>query len=339
MVDTEYANDLKARLTALSPTKRAWLEQRLRAPLKKESIGKSRPEVVQLQVGSGGLPVYFIYAGTVEIELARAMGVGYPIFGIEIPWPLSWRNAAIESNAAALPTMEQLVAPFVAALSNHVRSAPCVLAGYCFAGVMAFEAAHQLQRLGGKVEMVMLLHALGKRPPLLSVARSKLRKGWKQALNKARAKRSVNLIGVRLRSTWLMFWWILEKSTKRIIRFFRRPSSNLGPITSCADEQHDPVPWELITRLYEKPLKSYDFRLLDSHGFLFRTSDGQNDPRAYDDSLGWKDLFAKGLEIISVTGDHHTMMSESHRLTLARKMTEVLNRYSGIISFRQCIQM
>jgi non-ribosomal peptide synthetase component F len=68
-------------------------------------------------------------------------------------------------------------------------------------------------------------------------------------------------------------------------------------------------------------------------------SDGQNDPRAYDDSLGWKDLFAKGLEIISVTGDHHTMMSESHRLTLARKMTEVLNRYSGIISFRQCIQM
>ena len=318
MVDSEYANDLKARLAALSPTKRAWLEQRLRTSLKKETIGKSRAEVVQLQVGSGGLPVYFIYAGTVEIELAHAMGAGYSIFGIEIAWPLSWRNAAVKNNAAALPTMEQLVAPFVAALSNHVRSAPCVLAGYSFAGVMAFEAAHQLQRLGGKVEMVMLLDTRGKRPPLLSVVQSKLRKGWEQALNKAG-------IGVRLRSTWLMFWWILEKGTKRIIRFFRRPSSTLSPITSFADEQHDPVTWELIARLYEKPLNTYDFRRLDSNGFLFRS---QGHPGAYDDSLGWKDLFAKGLEIISVTGDHHTMMSESDRLTLARKMTEVLSRYS-----------
>ena len=82
MVDTEYANDLKAQLSALSPTKRAWLEQRLRASLKKGSIGKSQAEVVQLQVGSGRLPVYFIYAGTVEIELAHAMAVGHSIFGI-----------------------------------------------------------------------------------------------------------------------------------------------------------------------------------------------------------------------------------------------------------------
>jgi thioesterase domain-containing protein len=328
MVDTEYASDLKAQLLALSPTKRAWLEQRLRGTLKKGPIDKSRAEVIQLQVGSGGLPVYFIYAGTVEIGLAHVMGVGHSIFGIEIPWPLSWRRAAVENNTAALPTMEQLVAPFVAALSNHVRSVPCVLAGYSFAGVMAFEAAHQLQRLGGKVEMVMLLDSWGKRPSPFSVAQSKLRKGWKQALNKARAERSVNLVGVRLRSAWLMFGWILKRGAERIIRVFRPRNSNLGPITSFADEQHVPVPWEVVSRLYEKPLNFYDFRPLDSHGFLFRVSDGQNDPRAYDDSLGWRDLFAKGFEIVSVTGDHHTVMSESHRLTLARKMNEVLSRYS-----------
>jgi thioesterase domain-containing protein len=324
MVDTEYANDLKARLSAVSPTKRKWLEQRLRASLKSGSISKARAEVVQLQVGNGGLPVYFIYAGTVEIELAHAMGVGNSVFGIEVPWPLSWRNAALENNTAALPTMEQLVAPFVAAMSKHVRSAPCVLAGYSFAGVMAFEAAHQLQRLGGKVEMVMLLGSRGKRPSPFSAARSRLRNGWKQALNKTLEERSVNLFGARLRIAWLVFWWILEGSIKRIIRFSRPPSPNLGSITSFADEQHDPVPWELISRLYKKPLNSYDFRLLDSHGYLFRASD--DNPGAYDDSLGWRGLFTKGLEIVSVTGDHHTMISESYRLTLARKMTEVLSR-------------
>jgi len=305
------------------------LEQRLRAASKKESIGKSQTQVVQLQVGSGGLPVYFIYAGTVEIELARAMAVGHSIFGIEMPWPLSWRKAAVANDTAALPTMEQLVAPFVVALSNHVGTAPCVLAGYSFAGVMAFEAAHQLQRLGGKVEMVILLDSWGNRPSPFFKARSKLRKGWEQALNKARTERSANLAGVRLWSAWLMFWWIFEKGTKRIIRFFKPPSSDFGSITSFTDELDAPIPWALLERLYQKPLNTYNFRPLDSHGFLFRTSGGQYDLRNYDDSLGWRNLFAKGLEIISVPGEHLTMVSELHRLTLARKITEALTRYYG----------
>jgi len=325
MVDAGDVNELRAVLSSLSPTERAWLEQRLRGASKTGSIGKGQTQVVQLQVGSGGLPVYFIYAGTVEIELARAMAAEHSIFGIEMPWPLSWRKAAVDNNTAALPTMEQLVAPFVVALRNHVGSAPCVLAGYSFAGVMAFEAAHQLQRLGGKVEMVILLDSWGNGPSPFSKARSKLRKGWGQALNKARADRSVSPAGVRLWSAWLMFWWILEKGAKRIIRLFKPPSSNFGPITSFADELNAPVPWELVSRLYEKPLNSYDFRPLDSHGFLFRARGGQNDPRD-DNSLGWRNLFAKGLEIISVPGDHLTMVSESHRLTLARKMTEALIR-------------
>ena len=106
MADAEYTNNLKARLTALSPEKRARLEQMLRVSSKTNSIRKSPVEVVQLQVGSGGLPVYFIYAGPAEIELARAMGARHPIFGIEMLWPLSWRNAAAKNNIAKLPTME-----------------------------------------------------------------------------------------------------------------------------------------------------------------------------------------------------------------------------------------
>ena len=133
MSDIENANELKARLSALSPAKRAWLEQRLRKSLKKGPIDE-RVTVVQLQVGSGKLPVYFINAGPIEIRLAQTMGVGHSIFAIEMPWPLSWHDAAANNKTAVLPTMEQMVAPFVAALSAHVRSSPCVLAGYSFGG-------------------------------------------------------------------------------------------------------------------------------------------------------------------------------------------------------------
>jgi thioesterase domain-containing protein len=316
--DIEKANELKVRLSALSPAKRAWLEQRLRKSLNKGPIDE-RVTVVQLQVGSGELPVYFINAGPIEIRLAQTMGVGHSIFAIEMPWPLSWYDAAANNKTAVLPTMEQMVAPIVAALSAHVRSSPCVLAGYSFGGVMAFEAAHQLQSLGGKVEMVMVLDAGVKRATPLYKARAKLRKGWKHTLDEMRAERSVDLIG-SLRGAWLTFWWILVKGTKRIFRFFGRLSSELSSLTSL----------EQSVLLQLKVLKSYKLRVLDCHGVLFRADAiGEKYPREGDDSLGWKGLFTKGLEIVPMTGNHFSMVQdEMHRLTLARKMIEVIVRYS-----------
>ena len=131
MVNTNDVDALKSRLSALSPTQRRWLEQRLRASVARVPVRKGCAEVVQLQRGSAELPVYFIYAGPEEISLVQMMGAGCSIFGIELAWPLSWREAARTKNTAALPSMEELVAPFVAALSDHVGSRPCVLAGYC----------------------------------------------------------------------------------------------------------------------------------------------------------------------------------------------------------------
>jgi thioesterase domain-containing protein len=330
MVYTENSTELKARLSTLSPAKRAWLEQRLHTSLKRGPIRKGPATVVQLQVGSSEPPVYIIYAGPGEISLAQTMGVGRSIFGIEMPWPLSWRDAAVNNNTAALPTMEQLVAPFVAALSAHVGSSPCVLAGHSFGGVMAFEAAHQLQKLGGKVEMVILLDTHGKRQPLVYEAWPKLRHGWKLALDKVQAdNRSADSIGFHLRWAWLMFLLISVKGIKRIFRFDRRPVSKLSTITPFVDEQGKPLPLQLVERLYAKAKKYYNFRLLDSYGVLFRVDPDEEYLGAYDESFGWVGLFTKGLEIISVTGDHHTMLwGESHRLTLAREMNEVLSRYS-----------
>jgi thioesterase domain-containing protein len=318
MINTENANELKVRLSALSPAKRAWLEQRLRKSLKKAPIGESAA-VVQLQVGSGELPVYFINSGPIEICLAQKIGAGHSIFAIEMPWPVSWHDAAANNETAALPTMEQMVAPFVAALSTHVGSSPCVLAGYSFGGVMAFEAARQLQRLGGTVEMVMLLDTGVNRNAPLYRARGKLRQGWKHTLNEMRAQRSVDLIDSPL-GAWLTFWSILVNGTKRILRFLSRLSSELRSLTSL----------EQSVLLQLKVLKSYKLRVLDCHGVLFRADAiGEKYPREGDGSLGWKGLFGKGLEIIPMTGNHVSMVQdEMHRLTLARKVTEVIGRYS-----------
>src|SRR5262249_22033289 len=179
MADSENSSELKARLSTLSPAKRAWLEQRLRGVPKQESFRKGPATVVELQAGSDEPPVYFIYAGPGEIGLAQTMGAGRSVFGVEMPWPMSWRDAATKNEIDALPATEQLVAPYVAELSAHAGTSPCVLAGHSFGGVIAFEAAHQLQRLGARVEMVILLDTHGKRPPVLNEVWPKLRQAWK----------------------------------------------------------------------------------------------------------------------------------------------------------------
>jgi len=327
MVAVKNGNELKARLSALSPEKRAWLEQRLR----KQPTREARAAVVQLQSGDGAIPVYFIYAGPGEILLAQTMGARHTIFGIEMQWPMSWRDAAINNDVAALPTMEQFVAPFVAALSAHVGSSPCVLAGWSFAGMMAFEAAHRLQKLGGRVEMVMLLDTLSKPRPLIR-AWSRLSKRWTQTLDKVRAERCTNLFASRIWGAWLMLLWMSVWPTKRVVRLLKRPSSEPeisikrvdepDLLTSLIDEQGVPLPWSLVDRLYQNAKELYDVHPLNCRGVLFTRANVER----IDGSLGWEGLFTRGLEVIPLTGNDHDVIlrDKLHRADLARKMSEIL---------------
>jgi hypothetical protein len=107
---------------------------------------RQRPLLVQLRWGATENPVYFIGLGFWELRLAELICSDHSIFAIEVPWPSAWRVAALENRTPALPTMEELVAPYVSALSAHARFSPCIVAGISFNGLMAFEVAHQFNR-------------------------------------------------------------------------------------------------------------------------------------------------------------------------------------------------
>ena len=318
----------------------AWSER-----LHSTSIG-NRPNrerlssVVQLQEGTGSLPLYFICPSPNEIRLAQMIGAGRPIFGVDAPWPLSWRDAATNNKKAALPTIEQFAAPLAAALATHLGTSMCVLAGYSTMGVVAFEVAHQLQRLGAKVELVILLDTWRMRPPRLYLrwaARwARLLNRWRQADNDAQAEPLVPQIGFHLRRASLIFSIMISKGTKKIFRFFSSrnlaahgpPRRAIGEVTSIFDEQGVPLEWGLVERLYENAENSYGPHRLDCRGVLFKVSpDNERMERTYDDTLGWKNLFSKGLEIISVPGNHFSMIrDESSKFMLANKIVDVLTK-------------
>ena len=279
---------------------------------------KQQPAVVQLRKGQAEPPVYFIYAGPTEFRLAKSMGEQHAVFGIEAPWPLAWRDAVTSNRKSGFPTMQQLVAPYVAALGAHTGASPCVLAGHSFAGLMAFEAAHQFQRQGGKVEMVMLLDTWATPPIPHRVAWHQWRQNWKQAPPN----------GSRLRNSWRISRWLLGQEKYRIWSFFNRLAVDPNDLTTIFDEQGMPLPGRLLERAYSKIVDSYHPRCLDARGVLFRTEsiDGNSVVRGFDDSQGWQNLFSRGLEIIPMVGDHLSMIREHHP-KLALEMNEVLKRH------------
>ena len=278
-------------------------------------IDRGRPKsaqlstVVPLREGRAGLPVYFIYAGPGEFGIARHMGESHPVFGIEVRWPLAWRNALSDSRTSDFPSMEQMVAPYVAALSAHTRSTPCALVGLSYAGRIAFEAARQFQKLGGKVELVILIDSqIRPMNPYQLAWRI-----WRQDFS------------------WHTSWWLLGKVTRKLKRrlwsYFNRPEPDVDTLTGVLDEQGMPLPWRLLDRLYGEIDKTYYLRNLDSRGVLFRTAelDGKQAAYAPDEALGWENLFTRGLEIIPIAGDHYSIWGEQIP-TIAREIDRMLKQ-------------
>ncbi len=153
--------------------------EQLAAVIERQQLNRRRqPDVVLLQEGGSGIPLYFIYAGPDEFQLARSMGTSRPVYGIQVPWPLKWRRAIEANRVSSFPNMDQFAAPFVKALFAHVGSGPCMLAGHSFAGLVAFETARQLKMKGVNVESVIIFDKWARYPAPHQVAWKNLRQCW-----------------------------------------------------------------------------------------------------------------------------------------------------------------
>jgi thioesterase domain-containing protein len=283
--------------------------------------GKS-PTVVQLQEGNDECRLYFIGAELPEFLLAQSMGTERAIYGVRAPWPMAWRNAAAKNKVFALPTMEELAAPYAAAVTAHAGDSPCFLAGHSFSGQLAFEAAHQIHARGGNPEVVILLDARVRNHVSPSnIGWRKLKKDWKAS---TKGKLLSLLIG-----SYLTIQWILIRNLRASCRHFvNRILRDPGQLGNTIDENGERLRWGLLERVFRNAEACYRPRSLDCRGVLFRADPkAERIVRVLDGSLGWAGLFGRGLDIIPIPGDHISMMRNvSHRLILAREMAALLNR-------------
>jgi thioesterase domain-containing protein len=190
---------------------------------------------------------------------------------------------------------------------------------------MAFEAAHQLRKLGAKVELVILIDSAARRTSPYKLGFQIWRQSWKQPPRGTGKDRALESLASRMRDSWNTTWWLLGKAMNRLLSHFGRPEPNLAGLTGLLDEQSMPIPEWIVDRLYTEIEKTHFPSRLDARGLLFRTDDiaGKQAIRPRDDTLGWKNLFTQGLEIVPLAGDHFNIFREQTPL-IAREINRAL---------------
>jgi surfactin family lipopeptide synthetase A len=270
---------------------------------------RQRPTVVRLRDGGSGVPIYFIYAGPAEIALARAIGEDYPVFGIQLPWRLEWREAVSRNQTERFPTMDELAKLFVDALRSHLDSGTCVIAGYSFAGLLAFEVARRMLAGGDKVDAVIVIDKWLPYPSVSSVVAKNLKDCWTENRHEGVSR----TLAQRSARSALVVSWVIKMLLKRLgfSALWLRPNE----LTAFLDEDGIPLRWHLVERLYIEIERHYRLEPLDCRGIVIRPEflDRHGMIRAPDEYLGWRMLFKRGVKSFSVPGDHFSMVREHGR--------------------------
>jgi amino acid adenylation domain-containing protein len=86
-------------------------------------------------------------------DIAAAINEGTPVYGIHIP-------IMYDSSRARRPSLNQIALYYIDAVKKIQPEGPYQLAGFCFGGIVAFEAARLLELRGEQVSLVVILDAV-----------------------------------------------------------------------------------------------------------------------------------------------------------------------------------
>jgi amino acid adenylation domain-containing protein len=285
---------------------------------------RPEPRLVQLREGDG-LPLYFVGNGIAETQISQLMGGDHPVFLVDIPIPVEWYETIEAEDANSLPTIEELGAVHADLIHEHAKSTPCVVAGYSMWGRIAFEAARAMEQQGSEVALVLLLDArvATESGTNRGAIKEAMRWIWRGAgPDDVRAKRP-NLF--KSAGLYLRLARGFMARTPEIVR------NRLGPkglLSGYLDSEGVPVPNRVIARLNMVVGRAYHPAPLDAPGALFRARfAGEDDLPGYDFTNGWRGLFRGGLEIIEVSGDHHSMLRKQNLPRVVEFLESILNKY------------
>jgi amino acid adenylation domain-containing protein len=272
---------------------------------------KPGPHVLPLGPARSRGAIFFIDPSIAACRLAQLIDSDLAVFATEVPFSSRTYQAAILKDRLAMPRMEELAAAHVALIRRERFSGPCLLAGNSFNGLLAFEVAHQLRRMGANVEMLLVLDSLFMTPPV-----------WYRLkqLSSARARMAIKR---RLARCWSRVKPVLQPIWTR-----SKSRCGLSSTSQETDERVLDVPWEVRKTVLDHAFDNYKVRPLESRAVLFLAQDQHDAESRLAQTLPQIErlsrLFNRGMEVVTTPGEHLTILEHPNVLILAQKVNECL---------------
>lgn len=117
-----------------------------------KALAQQQRAIVPLQPRGSRTPIYAVPGHNGDVfayrTLARLLGEDQPLFGLEPP--------GLDDHSEPLVRVEALAHYFATQIRHFQPEGPCIIAGYCAGGSVAFELARQLQNSGATISFLAL---------------------------------------------------------------------------------------------------------------------------------------------------------------------------------------
>jgi amino acid adenylation domain-containing protein len=284
--------------------------------LRKENWKPSWSSLVPLQPGGSKPPLFLIHShGGNVLEyypLANHLDKDQPVYALQA--------RGLDGNIPKNESLEQIASAYLKEIRTLQSEGPYFLGGFCFGGLVALEAAQQLQDAGQKVALVVMIQTTHPGAPAFAPGSSSAKRWWHRTAKRIDLERD-NLLqrgfgyfGDRLRRTRD----VMQARTQ--IAFDKKLSNGNGQKTRASMAYI----LELLGMEHDRAFMNYVPRPYSGDVLLFRASE-QLPGMLADRSLGWKPVIKGHLEIRELPGHQQNILVEPRVMRLAEELQSRLH--------------
>jgi amino acid adenylation domain-containing protein len=273
-------------------------------------------EIVAIQPGTSRTALFFVPSVGCELlycqAIAKHLGPEQPVYGIQ---PCA-RNGKVQQPAS----VEDIAADYVRALRAFQPQGPYALAGFSFAGTVAFEMARQLTTLGAEVGLLGIIDISPSRSPIRT----------------AREIPQAVLASLFNLPFWLKDDLLQTPAKEMLARIRRRLNALRHRVFSSSHRTPESSDLELlfdVRRLPDHYRRLIEANLRASHNYVPKPYAGRLTlfrARAqplvcwHKADLGWGSFALGGVATRIIPGTHDSILKEPHVKTLAEELRAAL---------------
>lgn len=282
--------------------------EQLASILRQQNSFQIDTSIVALQPNGTKQPFFCVHPASGHVfcyyELARQLGLEQPFYALQ-----AW---GLDGKQEPHHRIEDMAGHYIQLLRTIQPQGPYLLGGWSMGGVLAFEMAYQLQQQGEQVNLLALLDSLA---PVAQHKPDIDESDDAQVL----AKFAQDMASAAGKNLSIFYEQLQQLKPDEQLEYFLAQAKIAQLVPPDVSNQQ----LRCLVRVFQKNMQAilkYVPRVYPYRITLFKASDRNPEQEIQHPALGWDELSSESVEIINISGDHCTILTEPHVKSLQKQL-------------------